>query len=879
MRKRILSLTLCLILLIGIALPVSAEETTAQLSISTAEEFLAFAENCRLDSYSQNLSVSLEKDIDLGDVPFESVPIFSGSFDGKGHTISGLSITADGSVQGLFRYLTATAVVQNLTVKGDIHPEGSRNKIGSIAGHNEGRILECSFTGDLSGGDYIGGIVGVNAVTGIIENCQVNGEVHGDHFVGGIAGENAGVIRGCSNNAKINTTPQQNDVEISDITMDTLTNTEAANTVTDIGGITGISSGVIRECKNLGDVGYQHMGYNIGGIAGTQTGYIVSCENHGDIQGRKEVGGIVGQMEPTSAITYSKDTLQILQGQLGELSGLVNQASGNAQTNASQISGQIGVLQEQTQTAQGAVEALLPDHTKPELPDPDSSLAALNTLSTTLNAMPGTLRSITAATQTTVNSLSRDLIAIAGQISAMEETINSASENMGGSIADVSDQDTAETLTGKVESCINYGDVLADLNVGGIAGAIAVENDLDILDDWDKYGEESLNFQSEVRAVILNCSNQGVVTGKKQNAGGVVGWQSLGLVKNSTNTGKMDCADADYVGGISGLSTGYIRNNYAKCEITASTYVGGIAGSGTIATDCLTQVKFVGSKEKVGAILGSAEEAEEENPISGNYYLCVDRDPGAIDGISYSGMAEPMALESFLSIDNLPVVFQTVIVRFVFDDGEMTDIAVQSGGALDKTKIPTVPEKAGYTGKWDGLESTELESILFDITFEALYTSYSSTIESEQTRGSGLPILLVEGSFPEAATVSISESNAAPILAKKEKVLESWTIHMDEPGTTARFLLPEGVNANEIRLLICKANDTWSEVTFTQDGSYIVFELESDDQHLVLVQGSADYAVWLIVGLCPVALSLLAILLVLRKRKNSKKETAEETKQ
>lgn len=350
------------------------------------------------------------------------------------------------------------------------------------------------------------------------------------------------MIRGCANYAAINTTPQQNSIELSDITMDSLTSTESANTVTDIGGIAGISGGVLRECDNFGDVGYRHMGYNIGGIAGTQSGYIADCENHGSVQGRKEVGGIVGQMEPASLIEYTEDTLQILRGQLDDLSGLVNQASGNAKTNANQISSQIGLLQDQTQTARDAVETLLPDTDDPQLPDTDTVLAAQNSLSTAIGAMPGTVRGIASATQTTVNSLTRDLNAVSGQISAMSQTLHNASENLGGSITDVSDMDTPEMLAGKVEACVNYGGVLADLNVGGIAGAVAMENDLDILEDWERNGEESLNFRSELRAVILDCRNDGTVTGTKQNVGGIAGWQSLGLVRNSENTGKIDAA-------------------------------------------------------------------------------------------------------------------------------------------------------------------------------------------------------------------------------------------------------------------------------------------------------------------------------------------------
>lgn len=879
MFKRLIGLLLCTVMFLSMAMPAYAtesEETTeitvTTLQIATVEEFLEFAENCRLDVYSQNLSVSLEKDIDLSGYEFTGVPIFNGIFDGKNHKISGLAINGDGSTQGLFRYLTADAIIQNVTVCADIHPGGSRNEIGAIAGRNEGQILNCSFSGSLSGSDYIGGIAGTNAVTGIIENCHVGGDVHGDHFVGGIAGKNAGVIRNCTNHAAINTTPQQNSIEISDITMDTLTNTESANTVTDIGGIAGISSGVIRGCDNFDDVGYQHMGYNIGGIVGTQSGYVVDCENHGNIQGRKEVGGIVGQMEPASLIEYTEDTLQILQGQLSDLSGLVNRTSSNAQTNANQISGQIWVLQDQTETAKEAVDTLIPDIENPEMPDSDTILAAQNTLTTTLSAMPGTLRSIAYATQTTVNGLTRDLNAVSGQISAMGETINGASENLGGSITDISDQDTPELLTGKVENCCNYGAVLADLNVGGITGAVAMENDMDIFEDWEQNGEESLNFQSEIRAVILNCENRGTVTGKKQNVGGIVGWQLFGLVKNTVNTGKVDGANADYVGGISGMSSGYIRSDWVKAEIYGKTYVGGVAGSAAIVTDSMVQAKLIGAKEKLGAILGYAEESrsDEQQPIATNYYLCVDTDPGAIDGISYSGLAEPKTLIDFMQLEDLPEIFHTVSVRFLMDDDRVIEIKVTPGGKLEAPQIPAVPEKTGYTGVWEGLKEANLQHILFDMTFEALYTAHSTVIQTEQTRENGLPIILMEGSFTDRAVVSIQESSAMPVLGEKEILLESWTITMNESGNTAHLLLPEGANTKRIKLYAADQEGAWHEFSFSIDGSYLVFQIAADNIDIALVQQQVDYFVFIIGGIS--ILFVIAVIIVVcsirKHRKN-----------
>jgi hypothetical protein len=297
-------------------------------------DFLEFAEACRLDSYSLGLTVSLEADLDLSGRVFESVPIFCGTFRGNGHTVRGVELTGAGSVQGLFRYLTQEAVVMGLTVEGSIAPEGSQATVGGIAGQNAGYITACSFYGSVRGGEQVGGIAGINTVTGVIETCLTGGTLQGRHFVGGIAGKNAGVIRDCVNNAQINAAAQQNMVEIDDITVDTLTGTEASNTVTDIGGIAGSSSGVIRGCKNTGDVGYQHIGYNMGGITGSQTGYTVDCENRGQVRGRKEVGGIAGQLEPVTRVNFSEDVLQTLQGQLTEVSRTAEKAANDAENSA-----------------------------------------------------------------------------------------------------------------------------------------------------------------------------------------------------------------------------------------------------------------------------------------------------------------------------------------------------------------------------------------------------------------------------------------------------------------------------------------------------------------------------------------------------------------
>ena len=320
MRKRITAcIGLLLVLCLALTPVYAGEEETAALVISTADQLLAFAENCRLDSYSQGLSVRLDADLDLTGVDWEGIPVFCGDFDGGGHTITGLSVTGDGLQKGLFRTLTETARVHDLNLQGTVAPQGSRSQVGGIAGVSAGQITDCTFEGTVSGVDAVGGIVGCSQVTGLVENCRVSGSVSGSHFVGGVTGVNTGVVRSCTNEAAVNTTEQQNQVALSDVTLETLTGAESLNNATDVGGVTGVNTGVVRSCENRGDVGYRQMGYNVGGIAGSQSGYLADCVNRGTVQGRKEVGGIVGQLEPVTRVDYSEDALQMLQGGAGQV--------------------------------------------------------------------------------------------------------------------------------------------------------------------------------------------------------------------------------------------------------------------------------------------------------------------------------------------------------------------------------------------------------------------------------------------------------------------------------------------------------------------------------------------------------------------------------
>lgn len=303
--------------------PVWASDV-APISIASQEDWDTFVKNCKLDTWSKGKSFQLDTDLDLGG-KFEPVPIFSGSFDGNGHTIHIGSDTKAGSDTGLFRYIQSGAVVKNLTVTGTWQPSGNKSQIGGIVGHNSGTVQDCLFNGTVKGKNNIGGIAGINEAGATIRGCTVRGSIQGEHYTGGVAGQNLGMILRCSNESFVNTEGTEITPTLDDLDVTHLNDTENLAAYTDTGGIAGFSSGWIESCQNIGQIGYPHVGYNVGGIAGRQTGYLCTSENKGEIYGRKDIGGIVGQMEPYMILQFGQDDLQRLSDAFSDLQDIMDQ--------------------------------------------------------------------------------------------------------------------------------------------------------------------------------------------------------------------------------------------------------------------------------------------------------------------------------------------------------------------------------------------------------------------------------------------------------------------------------------------------------------------------------------------------------------------------
>lgn len=342
------------------------------VEISSPSDLIRLAQNATIDAYTKDKCFVLTRDLDMiGNYRFETIPVFSGIFDGRGHYIKDVTYGCGGYVTGLFRYVDEGAVIQNLNVQGHISSTGDKQVTGGIAGINHGLINACTVEGSVEGKFSTGGIVGINEAAGRVKGCTNYSHITGYYYTGGIAGKNYGDISYSYNKGAINNTEEWvegNDAidprkEYVDALMSEGVENAVKDTLTgqadeqkrylagvDTGGIAGFSRGGIFQCKNSGVIGYDHVGYNVGGIAGRQSGVISYCGNEAKVLGRKDIGGVVGQMEPNLSLS----DLETLPEALDSLHDMVDVTLNDMDDSMSEVSGDMDQL---SQYADNAVTA------------------------------------------------------------------------------------------------------------------------------------------------------------------------------------------------------------------------------------------------------------------------------------------------------------------------------------------------------------------------------------------------------------------------------------------------------------------------------------------------------------------------------------------
>ncbi|WP_168120400.1 GLUG motif-containing protein [Paenibacillus sp. HB172176] len=225
---------------------------------------------------------------------------FSGSFDGKGHTITGLRINRNTDGLGMFGYVSEEAVIRNIRLQ-NVNVSGTAGLMGSLAGVNRGTIENVASEGAVASSllMYTGGLVGSN--TGLIRYAQAAVDTTGDMAAGGLVGNNegtitdsfaAGAITGGSNNTFGGLVG--NATTNSDITRSYATG-NVTSASSNAGGLVGFNQGSISQAYAAGNItGNVTSGNNIGGLVGTLQGSVTDAYATGSVSGAYGVGGLVG---------------------------------------------------------------------------------------------------------------------------------------------------------------------------------------------------------------------------------------------------------------------------------------------------------------------------------------------------------------------------------------------------------------------------------------------------------------------------------------------------------------------------------------------------------------------------------------------------------
>ena len=142
-----------------------------------------------------DINITLDTDIDLTGKDWTPIGTdydnsYKGTFDGGGHTITGLTFTTNDEFAGLFGWLNRTGTVKNVVMEG-VQITSNQiygGSIGGVVGYSWGTIENCSVSGSVSGTVYVGGVVGAQ-IGGSITGCSSSATVKGTVDVGGVAGQ------------------------------------------------------------------------------------------------------------------------------------------------------------------------------------------------------------------------------------------------------------------------------------------------------------------------------------------------------------------------------------------------------------------------------------------------------------------------------------------------------------------------------------------------------------------------------------------------------------------------------------------------------------------------------------------------------------------
>ena len=261
-------------------------ESDGSYTVTSADGLMNIAE--LVNGGKSDINITLTADIDLTGKDWTPIGTdydnsYKGTFDGGGHTITGLTFTTNDEFAGLFGWLNRAGSVKNVVMEG-VQITSNQiygGSIGGVVGYGWGTIENCSVSGSVSGTVYVGGVVGVQ-IGGSITGCSSSATVKGTVDVGGVAGQtnSSATLTACyaTGNVTIEINPKKNIAG---------------------GSLVGMNAGSsLLACYATGNVtstgsstGYMH----IGGFLGNNYTTVTACywkNNHEQGIGYKKTGTV-----------------------------------------------------------------------------------------------------------------------------------------------------------------------------------------------------------------------------------------------------------------------------------------------------------------------------------------------------------------------------------------------------------------------------------------------------------------------------------------------------------------------------------------------------------------------------------------------------------
>ena len=243
-------------------------ESNGSYTVTSADGLMNIAK--LVNGGKSDINITLDTDIDLTGKDWTPIGTdydnsYKGTFDGGGHTITGLTFTTNDEFAGLFGWLNRAGTVKNVVMEG-VQITSNQiygGSIGGVVGYSWGTIENCSVSGSVSGTVYVGGVVGAQ-IGGSITGCSSSATVKGTVDVGGVAGQtnSSATLTACyaTGNVTLEIAPKMNIAG---------------------GGLVGMNAGSsLLACYATGNVtstgsstGYMH----IGGFLGNNYTTVTAC--------------------------------------------------------------------------------------------------------------------------------------------------------------------------------------------------------------------------------------------------------------------------------------------------------------------------------------------------------------------------------------------------------------------------------------------------------------------------------------------------------------------------------------------------------------------------------------------------------------------------